>query len=843
MKVRSNISTSRKALLLGGAMLVAMLPATAALAADQLPMKAAPIEDMSGWYSSGSVEAGYNFFIQKPGNGFGKSATDPFWLTPNTTTSNAKMDEYGKVPRNVFLNNFSINAGSRDGRYALDIWADDVGTDHQKYYFGIYEPGRQYFNIGFEQTPHLLGSSAKSIFGGVGTSRLTVDAASRAYIQSHSFPTNTQHDRNCIDDYINGRSVEPGCGVVPNGGAAPMQNIELKTMRDKFTTSYRNTMLDNWDFNVDYSHEHRTGTRPLGIGFGIGAAANPRPSTGAVEVPQPLDDRTQNANAAGEYVGTTPWGTRWNTSVKYAGSYYSNKIKSIDVDNPFCITCSAVGPAPFGPSLLRYGLYPDNNSTGATWSTSVELPFLKSRYVSTLQYMMFRQNDSFIDTATNGLTYGLGATQISPYPASSLNGEVNALLSNNVLTSHLTTDLSNTARVRYYDRRDNTPTLAFANYAYADGGVASTTPLTRMPESSTRLNLSDDVKWQANRHWTFGAGVFFERMIYQNGEVDSTSEPGAKAFVNGTWNLATMRSSVEYSQRRYNNWLATSTDPAAAAMRYFFVANRNRAKANTVVELAAFHNVTISPNGGLRWDEYPADKVLSGNAASALVLPLTDSLGTKYDRSWNLGTDIGVRVTPELRLNFGYNHEEHYLRMVSCCGGAAATVPFNDADKWSSNITQKYNTFMAAVDWKAIPGKLDFKADYVAAISNEANSTAACTSGNNSCVGLNTGQVGPVVWPDEYNIFQRFNFIVKYYVDPSYVKQMGWLGSVTLQARYTWERNKNSNWATDNFSPYSPSSNDAGGNDITNGGRSLFLAYDNPNYSAQIIALSVAMRW
>ena len=72
--------------------------------------------------------------------------------------------------------------------------------------------------------------------------------------------------------------------------------------------------MDDWDFIVDYSHEHRTGTRPLGIGYGVStSAANPRPSTGSIEVPQPLDDRTQNANAFGEYVGTTPWardGTR-----------------------------------------------------------------------------------------------------------------------------------------------------------------------------------------------------------------------------------------------------------------------------------------------------------------------------------------------------------------------------------------------------------------------------------------------------------------------------------------------------------------------------------------------------
>ena len=47
---------------------------------------------------------------------------------------------------------------------------------------------------------------------------------------------------------------------------------------------------------------------------------------------------------------------------------------------------------------------------------------------------------------------------------------MNAFLTNNVLYSHLTSELTNTARVRYYDRRDNTPTLTFLNYALADGG-------------------------------------------------------------------------------------------------------------------------------------------------------------------------------------------------------------------------------------------------------------------------------------------------------------------------------------------------------------------------------------
>ena len=157
--------------------------------------------------------------------------------------------------------------------------------------------------------------------------------------------------------------------MAPRRSAAPdfprlITNIELKTLREKFTAGYRNTMWDDWDFIVDYSHEHRTGTRPLGIGYGVStSAANPRPSSGSVEVPQPLDDRTQNANAFGEYVGTTPWGTRWNTQLKYSGSFYSNDNKSLDVQNPFCITCSAIGPLRSAPVCSATAFIPTTTST------------------------------------------------------------------------------------------------------------------------------------------------------------------------------------------------------------------------------------------------------------------------------------------------------------------------------------------------------------------------------------------------------------------------------------------------------------------------------------------------
>src|SRR5207342_938533 len=238
MKIRNGILNSGRAALLGGTLLLATLPTTlvfaqdantsgnSAMAADvALPTKA-PSINAADWYWNGIFEAGGNIFIEKPPSGFGKTSTNPFWLTPKTSDSNAKMDEYGKVPRGPFLDVLGINAGTKDGRFAVDFWADNVGYNNQRYRLELYEPGRQYFNIGWDQIPHLLSSSAKSIFGGVGSTQLTVDPVSRTFLQSQMNPNN-QTQRNCIDNYINGRPAGPGCVLPPGQSAAPINNIEL----------------------------------------------------------------------------------------------------------------------------------------------------------------------------------------------------------------------------------------------------------------------------------------------------------------------------------------------------------------------------------------------------------------------------------------------------------------------------------------------------------------------------------------------------------------------------------------------------------------------------------------
>ena len=62
--------------------------------------------------------------------------------------------------------------------------------------------------------------------------------------------------------------------------------------------------------------------------------------------------------------------------------------------------------------------------------------------------------------------------------------------------------------------------------------------------------------------------------------------------------------------------------------------------------------------------------------------------------------------------------------------------------------------------------------------------------------------------------------------------QFGWMGEASARVRYIYERNSIANWQTESMLPYMIAA--------TN---SLFLASINPNYNAQYLLLSLALKW
>src|SRR6266540_6346904 len=231
MQNRSEVLKKRRSILLLGTILIAAVPFSGAFAADQ----AAPaVPEWPQWYFYGGFEAGGRFFSNRPPSGFGRSGPPDNWLTPVTTQSRAKFEEYGQVRPDAFLDWINLQAGTTDGRYAYDFWGRSVGINNQSYSLNASELGRHYLSLGWDQTPNLISTSAKNIFG-VSLTALTVPNSVQAALQAQlpnaaAFTIPGQTARTNIENIINSN----------------LSALELSTQRDTATGAYRFTPTPDW---------------------------------------------------------------------------------------------------------------------------------------------------------------------------------------------------------------------------------------------------------------------------------------------------------------------------------------------------------------------------------------------------------------------------------------------------------------------------------------------------------------------------------------------------------------------------------------------------------------------
>ncbi|HEX9072983.1 MAG TPA: MtrB/PioB family decaheme-associated outer membrane protein [Pseudolabrys sp.] len=829
MKVRREVLKSRTTLLLAGAMAIVAGSSSGVWAAD---VNVSPISPPpEGWYFNGELEAGVRAFIQRPPSGFGRNSSGNF-LLPTQTDSRAKFQEYGEIRPGLFLDWIYLNVGSNDGRYRFNFLGTDVGYNAQRYEFDFSEAGKQYLTLGWDQTPHLYSTSAKSLFSGVGTTNLTVADPVQAALQAQL--------NNASLNTAAGLTARKNINNIINGNATQIDQIELQ--RDTFSAGYRFTPTPDWDFNVGYSHLDRTGTQPKSLNYGFANGAPAGFPSSVIGVPVPVDDTTHTPEASGEYAGAGPWG-RFNVKLGYAGSIYTDNLTQLNVQNPFCLTCTLVAPfagKQSAPNDLRLPLPPSNQAHAFTASGATDVPLFKSRFTTTNQYSRWTQNDAFVDTSINGLV-------AAPLPAPSLNGEVTNFLSNNVLTSTLTPTLNNKVRFRYYEHINNTTVLPIGTAILSDTELQVRDQdelLTPEYTSYKKTNVNEDLTWHPWRWFTLGAGYEYERWQRSNNRFAIvTNENLGRMFADTKLtNWAMWRVSYSYGARRYDDYRID--DESWLNARMFDLANRNQQKARTLLDIDVTDAITLTPNAGLRWDDYPQTTF--------------NQLGLSSDHSWNAGIDAGWLVSPTLRLTAGYNYEHVKLDMAAavpnapgnanpavCNGNPTGTTSALPACTWGDNLTQGFHTVLASADWKAIPSKLDFRLSYIASWEQESHDFAPCPGNFLNCngvaiAGATPSQVG-LPWPDNKVLYQRFDATARYYVDPDVVRQLGWRGQVVAKLRYTFERNSGVFWQSDAVNAYFGTL--TGNTELTGASRSTWLAYNNPNYTAQIIAASLAVRW
>ena len=593
------------------------IPGMQALAADQLPVKApAAVEPIPYWWWHGEVDVGGRFFLNNPQrNGLN-------YLGQNSL---AKFYEYRDLRPGPF-GNIWLSTGSRDGLYQVDLGGKNIGWEDQYYYLDASKAGEHYFNFQWDQTPHLYSTSALTPYNVIGGN----------VILSPGLSTSLWNAARA--------SNFNGPGGVQSIINANLHQTDIGIRRDTATVEYRWTPTDAWDIKADYSRMHREGTQAMGVVF------NNSTSGIIAEAPTPVNDTTHNFGVNGEYAGTSPWGKKFNVKLAYNGSVYQGDT-SFDIDNPFFNPADPRrGNQPFAnvcntqDCIPRFGtvsLYPNNNANALTSTVGVDLPG-NSRYMGTLSYTMMRQDEAFQPFTTNALLNppgrilinGQPATSLAALPASSLNGEVNTLLSNNVVVTQITPELKSKLGYRYYNYDNGTPTIFFPQWVGTDEHLYAPgeTPKRSVPTSYTKQNAFAELIWTPWRGTTLGAQYGYERYNWSYNDADHTSENFGKLYgVYKAYSWLVFRGSWQFSERRYGTYTnliqSSLTGDWNENYRSPSLANRDQNKGKFQVDVVVIPTVTVSPFAGFVLRDYKTD-------AGA------GELGILKDHSWNAGVEL-----------------------------------------------------------------------------------------------------------------------------------------------------------------------------------------------------------
>lgn len=744
------------------------------------------------WWYHGYIEAGGRFFLNNPAR-----------------ESLAKYYEYSSVKPGPFLNGH-FGTGSSDGLYQVDLWAKNVGYSDERYNVDLSKAGEHYLSFEWDQTPHVYSTNAQTIYNGVGSNHLTLPAGLSNTLFTLSGNTQPASNRNLIQSTINANTHQTDVGI----------------RRDTAAVDYRWTPTDAWDVHVNYNHMHRTGTQVEGVVFSPGTA-------GVVsQVTKPVDDTTQNYGINGEYAGTAPWGQKFTFKLGYEGSSYQDASNSYLVDNPFCPTgavgnvCARTGQASSPVALMS--LWPDNQANGFNATLGADLPW-KSRYMGTVNYTMMRQNEAFLPFTANAntgvLINGQNPASVAALPAASLNGAINTLMVNNVLTTQITPELKSKLSYRYYGYDNDTPEILVPDWIVTDTRLASVTsasyaPVRSIAISYTKQNAGAELNWRPTHRWNFGAAYGYEKYDWTRADVDVTNENSGKVFADWkatNWLMA--RASWLYSQRRYDNynylgfvglaqWPNPSNTRYSTAMRQFYLDNRDRSKARFSIAVDVTPRFVVTPTFGLNDDTY--------NLAA-------NEVGLQSNHSWTAGAEASYVFNPDATLLFSYMREHRSQELLST---TSATVPPPPANTYFANIQDDVDTFVGGINFAVIPGKLDVKTSYTISIANNSQ-PVTFRDGHSPTAGQ---------YPDVKTTWQRFDATAKYTFDDDVVQRLGWKGKVVAKLRYAWEKNSVTNWQNDLMQTYMASIS-------PNYGYMTWLAYDNPNYNVHLLMASLSFKW
>jgi len=618
--------------------------------------------------------------------------------------------------------------------------------------------------------------------------------------------------------------------------------LDLGLVREAFTVDMDYTAFENFNIRADYLHEDRDGLRPMSTGLyrrsgtgatdmGLGLGENF--VLYGMEFPEPIDYDTDQFTAGLNYRKEG-----WHADLSYRFLSFDNNVSTVSWDNPMVFT--SIDAIQYGAAQSKLDLFPSYDKHFLSFTGGFSNLPLGSRFTTTVSWSRVTQDDDFLAyTVNDALTVlgvgpnagALGATL--PLPANDLDGEVNTVFVNAVLSSRPIDPLTVDFKINYYNYINDSDKIHWPDgwARIGESEWASPSNFEGAPENQLfnrvpdwwRIRPSADVSYKVNKWLLLLADYTFERYRRnddRNADTDEHIVGGRVKLTPTEW--SSLRVGYHWADRQIDG--TYSAAPAKQffewdQLRMFDQSDRTRNSVDAYLSVDPIERLSLGFTFNWRMDDYD-----------------TKYYGLQERKGYRTSVDAGY-VISDRAMVFAYYARDDYdtdskLRAKSDETGGGS---FEDAgNDFRTEIADVTNTIGGKVSLSLIPDKLtfDISADYSFGSSEFDTANPNLTSGlpcdppaPGTCQNT-TSSAFAYDWPDMEIKSTQVRLDLDYH----------WTDRLSTGLRYLYQRFNLDDSFIDNVLPYG-NPDDLQGNTLD---YFLFLDANYSNYTAHLTTLTVS---
>jgi MtrB/PioB family decaheme-associated outer membrane protein len=575
----------------------------------------------------------------------------------------ARYERY-RDERNGVYSNFHLNRLTDASRF--DAEASHVGYRDQRYRLD-FMGARVRGTFGFVSIPLNYSYLTRTPYTTTG-SVLTLDDAAQRAVQG---PTFAPADGTAVGVPCAPGAPPAACGTAAQAAQAKAipsiynslaSQFELRHVRNNAAVGVTYAATKAVDVDASFLSSKRSGQQPFGASFAFNTA---------VEVPQPIDQRTNDVKLGASWANP-----RAMFRVGWDGSWFTNQFHSLVWDNPLFVSDYTNGLTPpngpydpngysngNGPAQGRMALAP-SNTMNVVSATGLYKLARRTTLNGTLQLTSQNQNEALIPWTINSVINNTPSV-IAAFPhlaqlpratAEASAKGVNALMN---LSARPYRRVSFAVRYRYNKRDVQTPVFDATEYVRFDA-VPEENPEGFSPQFDNSRQLLDANVSYTPAHWgTVRAGYGFEGVTRQGrGFADVGEHIFRLAYDAYSNRFVTVRASVDAGRRRGEGFVEAESgndeaEPIVGSggtqptLRYYDEADRNRTRGALVITVMPHDtfDLFVQFSGGR--DTYMPDNSVPVSRPGELFGLQEQTVG-----SWN----VGANVHPTAAVDFGVTY-------------------------------------------------------------------------------------------------------------------------------------------------------------------------------------------